>query len=804
MKGILCSVCSLLALSVLPSSAEAVLGGDAPQISQDMGLLEAVPELEGKPVVSVEIELANKVNANKERVRNLLSLKPGTLFSSEAVDKDTKALYNSGMVGNVVVVRRKVGEGVALTYRLESQPLLAGVGFSGQGDFEEKELREQTGLLLGKPVNDKDLRAALVGIRKFYADYNYPDIAIATSTQAAARPGYVDVYFHISSSKDGQAIKEQMVREIRFPGLYDLDEAKLKNEIKTQEKGIFSFLTDSGKIDSIQLDADEKKLVEYLRNQGYMRAKVEAVRYIPVSEKRVDIEFVITQGPKYTVQSVYFGPLSVYKSEELFPGLSLLSGDEYSAQKVADDIVMIRKYYGAKGYADARVVADLKDIGNNQICIEYKIEEGKPYKVGNISIQGNAKTKDYVIRRELPLKPEDNFSSVELEVAQKRLENLNYFNTPVSAIPSSSLRPGYRDINIQVSEKRTGSLTFGVGFSTIDSVVFFAQVAQGNFDLYDWDSFTGGGQRFAIETRLGDQTQNAAISWVEPWFLNQRLALGVELFYARSSYYSDYYEQQNVGTAFSLRKAIGEHSSIKGEYRIENINVDTHRGSPLYFEHQDGTYLKSAVNLSYIYDTRDALVLPRKGGKVQFDVGFAGLGGDVNTYSLGLSANKYWNLKWDTIFSINGSINTIDAWKSTDSVAGKNNIYSRDVPVFDRLYLGGPLNMRGFKYRDVAPYVTGPYGSGDETMGGKSSAFVQFEYTIPIVESVRWAFFYDVGVVNEKSFDFNTSSYCSDWGMGLRLNLPMGPIAVDYAFPVRAGNAIDDGGQFQFYMNYQF
>lgn len=769
-----------------------------PKISKDMGLLQGEASIEGKPVTSVILNVNKDNNINKERLHNLLALKPGASFSSEVIDKDTKALYDSGLVGNVIVIREVIDNGVKVTYNIESQSLLAGVGFVGNGNFNEKKLREQTKLVVGKTINDKDVRTAINGIKKYYADYDYPNITITPSYQAAARKGYVDLIFTINEGEG-----EQMIHEIRFPGVYDLDQKKLKNVLASQEKGIFSFLTDSGKIDNMKLDEDEQKLIDHLRNEGYMRADIIALRRVPVSDNRIDLEFVINQGAKFTVRSVYFGPISIYTPEQLAPGLSLLNGDNYSAQKVADDIAMIRKYYGSKGYADAQVRADLKEVGNNQVDIQYIVTEGKPCKVGNINIQGNTRTKDHVIRRELPLKPEDNFSSIELEVAQKRLKNLNYFE-PVSVTPAPSTRQGYRDVNIEVAEKRTGSLTFGVGFSTIESVVFFANVTQSNFDIYDWSSFSGGGQRFSIETRLGDETQNASISWTEPWFLEQRLALGVRVFYDRSTYYSDYYTQQDFGTAVSISKSVGTDSSVKAEYSIQEIMIDANYGAPLYFSHQDGSYLKSGINLSYTYDTRDAFVLPRKGGKIEPKVGFNGLGGDVNTYTLGISANKYWNLKWDTIFSINGEINTINAWKNTDDIAGKNNPYSRDVPVFDRLYLGGPLNMRGFKYRNVAPYIDGIYGSGNETMGGKSSAFVQFEYTIPIVEQVRFAIFYDIGVVNEDFCDFDTSNYCSDWGIGIRLNLPFGPIAIDYAFPLESGNAIDEGGQFQFYMDYKF
>lgn len=797
----LSSTALVVSLFATSNAQESYTSSSANTITPEMGLFAGGdPNMEGKRVGSVNVRLKSGKTVDINRLRNMVSLKPGDIYSSEEVDKDTKSLYESGLVSNVNVVTTIHGSSISVVYEVHAQPLLAGVGFTGNNNYDEKKLRELTKLTVGKTVSDQDIRSALVELRKFYSDENYPDVKITHSYRPSARQGYVDLYFDIVEGG------ELMIRNIVFPGNTAFDDSKLKNELLSKEKGIFSFLTSSGKIDPMMLDEDEQTILNMYRDNGYMRAQVGVARLVPVKDKRVDLYFDINEGPKYKIRSVYFGKTTVYKPEELMPGLSMIGGDTYSSKKVSDDITMIRRYYGAKGYADANVRAELKEVGDNMIDIEYTVFEGDPSKVGSISIQGNVKTKDHVIRRELPLAPEDEFNSVELEVAQKRLKNLNYFD-PVAVTPAPSTRPGYRDINIEVREKQTGSLSFGLGFSTIESVVFFANVTQSNFDLYDWSSFTGGGQRFSVDARLGDKTQNASISWVEPWFLNRKLALGVDLFYARSEYYSDYYTQQNVGTAISLRQPITDNSYIRYEYKVEYINIDPKSAAPAFFQLQEGDYLRSAINMSYVYDTRDSILVPRKGGKFGIDAGFNGLGGDVKTYTFGLSGSKYWNLKWDTIFSINGAMATVDCWEKSSTgralESGGYGDFSPDVPIFDRMYLGGPQNLRGFKYRNVGPYDT--QYSYDETMGGKSSVFVQFEYTIPIVEEVRFAVFYDIGAVNSDSFDFDLSDYASDWGIGLRLNLPFGPIAVDYAWPIRSGkNAIDEGGQFQFYMNYKF
>ena len=358
---------------------------------------------------------------------------------------------------------------------------------------------------------------------------------------------------------------------------------------------------------------------------------------------------------------------------------------------------------------DISVVDDGSTTGQGKINVVYRITEGKPYRVGNIVINGNRKTKDYVIRQELPLQSNSPLNSVDLETAKERLTNLNYFEY-VDISQSASMTPGYRDVNIELREKGTGQLNVGVAFSSIESVYLFLNVTQSNFDLYDWSSFVGGGQRFAIGGRVGFETQEANISWVDPWFLHQKLALGVELYYSDSTFYSDYYRQENYGFAVSLRRPIGELEYLKLEYRLEQYRIIPEWDAPLFFKAQKGDYVRSHLELSYDYDTRDAQITPRSGSKIEALAGWSGLGGDVKTINAGLNGSYFLNLRGDTIFSINAGIAMINSY-------GDN-----EVPIFERLYLGGPYNLRGFRFRDVAPYKTGDLGSGDETMGGKTSA----------------------------------------------------------------------------------
>jgi len=585
------------------------------------------------------------------------------------------------------------------------------------------------------------------------------------------------------------------IRDIRFEGNTVFDDRTLRRQMKVREKGLFAFITKSGRFEVEQLDEDVEAVLDYYRTKGYLRASSPGARREPVGDGRVDLVIPVSEGEKYTVKGVGFGRMTVFSEDDLYPAMTLKGGDAYNAKKMRADMTTIRSYYGSRGYADAEVSPDIRDAGPNQVNVIYRVTEGRRYQVGNVNIQGNTKTQDRVIRREVPLKPGDPFNSVELDTTKSRLEGLQYFNN-VQVDSSPSARGGnYRDVDILVDERRTGSISAGIGFSSIDNVVGFLNLEQANFDIRNPWSFTGGGQRFAMGLRLGSERTDFSISLTEPWFMGQQLSVGAELFYRDSQYYSDFYEQTNVGAAISVRKPLTEKTYIRGEYRIEQVEIDLEQsvfllsgppGPVSLLIPEAGDYIRSAVSVNWVYDSRDALIETREGTKLDIGMQLAGtvLGGDVDIFGMSAQAAKYWNLRWDSILSINGELAFVEAT-------------SGNVPIFDRLYLGGARTLRGFDFRDVGPRdpVTG------DVVGGTSLGYAQVEYTVPIIDNVRLAAFYDAGFVN------SASDIYSDVGIGVRLRLPVSPVplALDYAIPVTSPDPrADEGGRFQFSLSYQY
>jgi outer membrane protein insertion porin family len=755
----------------------------------------------------VAIRYRGAKTISEDALRNQMTSKAGSPYRTENLDKDIAALYESGLVDDVRFLAEPVGDNsVKLIAEVTTRPMRGGVGFVGNTVFSDQKLAKETKLKPRGVMSDAEILEARRNIEKYYRGYGYPDVTVTHRIQGTGNEGVADLIFVIEEGGKNE------IRKIRFEGNNTFTANELRKEMKTKPKGWLSWLTKSGRIESDQLDEDLDSILDFYRSKGYLRASSPGIRREPVKDGRVDIVIPINEGDKYTVAGVGFGKMTVFKPEDLYPALTLNGNDPYNSKKMRDDITTIRSYYGSRGYADATVAPDIRDAGPNRVTIIYRITEGSRYRVGKVNVAGNTKTKDKVIRREIPLKPGDYFNSVELDTTKARLENLQYFSdVRVTGTPAGG---GYRDVDVLVEEKATGSVGVGIGFSSIDSVVGFLTLEQSNFDLFNPWNFTGGGQRFAMNLRLGAERSEASISLVEPWFLDRQLALGGELFYKQSTYFSDFYEQTNAGAAISLRKPLGAKSSIRTELRVENVEIDSDvsalntfpngtggagndplnptNGSNSFLSQEEigGDFLRAALGVNYIYDTRDSTILPRSGHKVDLGLTYAGFGGDVETITFSAQGQKYWNLKWDSIVSVIGELAFVDG--------------SGEIPIFERMFLGGGRTLRGFEFRDIGPRDV---GYTEEVYGGNSLGYVSLEYTVPVIETVRAAVFYDTGFVNADSWDPSPSDLYSNIGVGIRLKLPISPLplALDYAIPVSSpDDEADKGGQFNFYLNYQY
>jgi outer membrane protein insertion porin family len=282
------------------------------------------------------------------------------------------------------------------------------------------------------------------------------------------------------------------------------------------------------------------------------------------------------------------------------------------------------------------------------------------------------------------------------------------------------------------------------------------------------------------------------MSLTEPYFLDWRLSLGGELFFREADYLSSIYSQRHYGFSLEARKAIAASTALSLQYRIERIelfNIAAGASSQILLEQGQST--KSQITAGIVNDTRDNPFLTRSGHRVTLTPYVAGgfLGGSEQIIGVSLDARQYFHLWKDSILLFSGSLASVDTWGN-----------GTRVRIYDRLFLGGSNDLRGFNYRDVSPRdING------EPLGGQSLASFTVEYTMPIIEKARFALFYDTGFVNAAPWDFSTSHVVSDVGVGLRLDLPIGPLRIDYGIPLeKGGYTRSSSGKFNFNVGYQF
>lgn len=741
----------------------------------------ALPVLaqEGAVVRSIDVQYVGNQTVAPERLLSHMSTRVGDKLSMTQIDEDVKSLYASGDVENVRILSDSASGGVALIVVAQTRAVYGGAQFVGNTLIETSKLENKLELKVNKPIDESVLQTAREEMQEMYRKKGFSESTVTYRIGAPTAEGYSTVIFTIDEGTQG------VLRNIEFVGNAAFPAARLKEEMKQKEKGITTIFGKGGSTDAETLAQDVRAIEDFYRDNGYLNAKVVNVSRLRADAKYVDVILTIDEGQTYQVDSLAINGVTVLNMQnDVLPYLKTSAGDSFAGNKLKDDIKLITDQYGSRGYADVRVNPRLEDSGSGAVRVVLDVTEGRPYKIGQVSIEGNHKTRDHVIRRELPMEPGQVYDTTKADVTERRLENMNYFSS-VEVMPVDTSYLDEKDLLIRVVEKPTGTINFGAGFSSIDSLTGFFEVTQTNFDLFDWPSFTGAGQRFRLSVRAGSERKDASISITEPWFLGQRLAFTTEAYYRDLLFLSPEYDQTSYGTALSLRKSVGEFTYIVGDYRAEQIEIDADANASPAFLAEEGEFFKSSVGASFVRDTRDNVFLPREGNKASLGFEFAGLGGDVEDTILTASAAQYFQLPGDVIVSLNGEVN-----QSTDG-----------DHVFTRHFLGGANDLRGFEFRDVGPRdpVSG------EVLGGKRSWSATAEVSVPVVEKIRAAAFYDLGEVSDGPTGSLESGIHSDWGIGLRLFvLGSAPVRLDYAFPLQSDGFNDDGGRFQFTMGAQF
>ena len=739
----------------------------------------------GPPVIrSIDVEYAGPATISKQRILAQMRTKVGQLYSNEVVQEDIKGLYKTGYIRNVRIFAQPQGDGVKVIVAVQTQAIVREIEITGAERIKPKRLRKEMKVKLNQAVNEQALEEARQKIIEVYQGKGYNDVSVAFRVDPIdEKRGTARVVYTVNEGVKGA------ISQVRFEGNAHISQKALRKQMKTRGRTLIYFVDKTGRLDEVQLEQDLDKIREYYQNHGFIDVEIREVRKDRTPKGPMIITIVISEGPQYHVRKMTVSGYQNTTEAKIRLLLKLKEGGVYSPKQLRDDAKAVADAYGSGGYVDLVVTPEGTPAGPALIDVHYLIEEGDRSFVNRVNIEGNTRTKDKVIRREVLVAPGDVFNTVRVDITKKRLDNLGYF-AKVETYPEETDIPGRKDLTILVQEKRTGSLSFGGGFSTVDKLVGFAELTQGNFDLFNWPSFTGGGQKFRLRLQYGTERKDFILAITEPYFLDRRLSLSGQVFFTEANYLSAQYNQRNYGFLFEMRKPLNAYMYASLGYTLQDIDIfDVDPNAGEFIESQAGSSVESKVFGSIVFDSRDNPLLSRRGQRVAFSPLITGgfLGGDTQIYGWDLEGSQYFRLPWDTILLINGEFGTVSQWGS-----------GNQVPIYERLFLGGSNNLRGFPFREV-----GPKDQNGEPTGGQSMARATIEWTFPIIEKARGAVFYDMGFVNSDAWSFGFNHMASDIGIGIRLDLPIGPLRLDYGYPVMR-DGYNGGGHFNFNVGYQF
>lgn len=760
---------------------------------------QSAPEIK---ISTIEISYVGPASVSEAVIRSNIRLKEGDLFRPASVDDDIRGLYGTGFFYNVRVGTEDLGgNAVKLTYVVQGNPTLTSIKFAGNTKIRESKLAKKIASKVGEPLSERKIFSDAQEIQKLYQKSGYQKTTVKSVPSIDPNSGRASVTFEIT-----EAPKVRLV-DVEFNGAQAFEQKKLRKTLKTRRWWMWSWLTGSGVLKDEQFEDDKDKLTEFYQAAGYIDFKIKDVRFEYPKDNRMVLHFDVDEGRQYKVGQISFRDNKLFKASE-FANLSyrdergkeqkMATGSTFTPDALNRTKDALEDFYGRRGYIDARVFPTKKaNTATGTIDIEFAIDEGEKVFIEKIEIKGNVKTRDRVIRRELAVAPGEVFNMVGVKTSKTRLEGLQYFEERgVETTNQKTDVPNRRDLVISVQEKSTGNFTVGAGFSSVDSIVGFAEVSQGNFDLFNPPTFTGGGQKARLRASVGTERQDYQLIFEEPWFLDRRLKLGIDLYHRDLQYLSDIYDETQTGGSVSLTKLLYQ-DRFRGNYigklgyTLESIDLDFHDPSTISPEMQleNQRRLVSKMFTSIAYDNRGGGMLPDSGQRTELsaDLGGGPFGGDVDFYKLELKTGWYFRgFGEGHILEAVGRIGVVDEYSDTTL-----------VPIFERFFLGGLYSLRGFKYRDI-----GPRDINDEPLGGKSYYFGSLEYSIPIIDRLRFAVFYDIGNVYQDAYDFDFSQWNDNVGIGVRINLPIGPLRLDYGYPIHNDTAPDGSGRFNFGVGY--
>lgn len=739
---------------------------------------------------SVNVQAADSFVIKDIRIEGLQRVEPGTVFSylpvqvgdtftDEKSAEAIKALYSTGFFRDVQIQ----AQGSVLIVIVEERPTISRIEFTGMKEFDQEVVRKSLKAVgvaearfYDKALIDKaeqELKRQYIGKGMYAAE------VVATVTPVERNQ--VAIYFNID---EGPVAK---IQEINFIGNNVFSESTLKSEMQLKTGGWLSWYSKDNLYSKQKLTADLENIRSYYLNRGYLEFVIESTQVsITPDKKGIYLTVSIREGNKFTVKNVRLAGDLLGKDAELIQLVSLKAGDTFSSAKLTESTKAIAEILGSYGYAFATINPQ-PDIRRelSEVDLTLVVDPGRRVYVRQVNITGNAKTRDMVVRREMRQFESSWFDSEKIDLSKKRLGRLGYFTeTDVSTqdVPGS---PDQVDVNVKVSEKPTGAVTIGAGFSSTEKLILSAGINQEN-------AF-GTGTAVGLNMSLGKINQSLALSNYDPYFTEDGISRYTDLYYRSSKplYYvgDPNYQIKSVGSNVKFGVPYTEVDRVFFGTGIEAFQIQTTNNTPIPYLNYAMSYGVASpgypatlttynvpVTVGWSRDGRDSALIPSTGSLQQLNAEVGTPVGNMTFYRIFGQYQKYHSFSKGNILSYNGELGYGEAY-------GNN-----PFPITKNYYVGGIGSVRGYSPGSLGPTYYNSYLGRYQPTGGQSKIVNNVEYTVPVPGSgvdktLRVFGFVDGGNVYNENINL-VLRY--SYGLGLSWISPLGPLKFSYGIPIKS------------------
>ncbi len=735
-------------------------------IIQSLGVLVFATGLAAESFNVGAVKISGSKKTDPSALGLSLAAKPGTV-TDVTVDADIKSLYATGFFDQVSASISSDTKGRnVLRYDVVEKPLVRKVFIEGASEIRTSDIEPILDYKIGRFYDPVQANRAGEKVITYYQTRGFYDASIEHSKIDAAA-GQVDVTFKVA---EGEKYK---IGELSIEGLTVVDEDDALKKIQTTEyRWWSSWLMGTGRLNKEMLENDKALLKQELYNYGLIDATV-SDPVIAQDDKRLNIKFVVNEGPQYKIGKVEVnGDLIEDSAEKTISGIESKSGEVFNRSLLREDAQKVSDKFSDIGYAFVNVIPGTKIQSADQLIdVTFQVSKGNLSIVDRINIRGNQKSYDHVIRREMAIAEQDLYSSSKVKRSQELLLRSGYFEE-ANVVPENIPGQDKVNLNVNVKEGNTGSLTFGAGYSTNDGVIFNSNISENNI--------FGTGRRGSVQLDIGTQRRNSIVSFEDPRINDSQWSLGMDLLQTDREF-DDFDRSQSGGSltaGYGLEEILGRFGrdirfALRYQYlenNIKNVNFDT---AADFIKDEAGKSTVSSLTPSLVRNTIDNPLDPNNGSKQTVSFEYAGLGGNEEYYLFEI--NQQW---FEPLMKV-GKGRLVFSWRTKFGYGESNN--EEPFPLFNRYFPGGINSVRGYEVRRL-----GPQDENGSFYGGSKQLINNFELIFPIATSAgfKGVVFYDIGQAfdDDQNIDFGELKHAV--GYGIRWSSPLGPIRLEFGYPI--------------------